>query len=784
MLQHWRANVDLQMIVDVQACARYMAKYAAKGECRSHSLQSLYKSCVEHLNNNSGARRILRSALLRSVGERDFSAQETSHMLLSLPLFSCTYNFVTVALNSSRKLTRDDNSGELTLEPSALDDYATRDGSLAHLNLCQFVSNYHTIRGRVTKRSAPVIVRTFPSFSSNPQSHMYDQYCKFQLVKYRPWTASPSHAWETNDFVAAYTDYLQTNEATHYIPNFAQELEQAQQNVAANNDDNEDVEDTNSTEQDDWMLCCRLNQHFLLECTPNTTSFDWPAFARSLPPDVIRDCPSWIKVSRAASMEDPTSQWHRQLPTVDTSILTAKQNLAYTIILDHYRQLTLNQHPLPLQMIVCGTAGTGKSYLISAIAQTLREACILTGTTGMASFNICGKTLHSTLQLPVRATQHKDLQGTALQRLQATMKDKHYLIIDEMSMMGQRMFAWVDRRLRQTTGCLDKPLGGISVVLFGDFAQLPPVGDLPLYAAPTNHALSIHGYTIYRTFSTVVILDQVLRQAGTDPSICAFRELLLRLRDGNVTQEDWQTLLQRSPPHVNNEEKFTNAIHLFYDRLSVSQFNQDRLSKLGTPIAAINAVHSSPIAAAAKAEDAGGLHPVIFLAKNARVMLTANLWPEVGLCNGATGEIIDFLYQEQHAPPNLPIAVLVHFYKYTGPLFLQNSIPIVPLTFEWTSGKHNLSRQQLPLQPCYAITIHKSQGQTLEKAVIDLGKTEMAAGTSFVAVSRLKTLEDGLFQPMTFQRLKAIGQSKRLLERKQEELHLHHLSQNTVSSHH
>lgn len=253
------------------------------------------------------------------------------------------------------------------------------------------------------------------------------------------------------------------------------------------------------------------------------------------------------------------------MPAVDISTLTAKQNLAYAIILNHYQQLTLNQHPLPLQMIVCGTAGTGKSYLISAIAQTLGEACILTGTTGIASYNICGKTLHSTLKLPVKTTQQKDLQGTALQCLQATMKHKHYLIIDKMSMLGQRMFAWVDRRLRQATACLDKPLGGISVVLFGDFAQLPPVGDLPLYAAPTKHALSIHGYTIYRTFSTVVILEQVLRQAGTDPSTCTFRELLLRLRDSNLTHEDWQALLKRSPPHANNEHEFTNAVHLFYD---------------------------------------------------------------------------------------------------------------------------------------------------------------------------------------------------------------------------
>ena len=62
------------------------------------------------------------------------------------------------------------------------------------------------------------------------------------------------------------------------------------------------------------------------------------------------------------------------------------------------------------------------------------------------------------------------------------MMKKQYILIDVMSMMGQKMFSWVDRYLRQATGKLEQPFGGISVILFGDFAQLPPVCDTPLYA--------------------------------------------------------------------------------------------------------------------------------------------------------------------------------------------------------------------------------------------------------------------------------------------------------------
>ena len=73
MIQHWRANVDLQIIVDVDACARYMAKYATKGEPRSQAVSSIFKSSVHHLSDNSDAHKVLRSAMVRSVSERDFS---------------------------------------------------------------------------------------------------------------------------------------------------------------------------------------------------------------------------------------------------------------------------------------------------------------------------------------------------------------------------------------------------------------------------------------------------------------------------------------------------------------------------------------------------------------------------------------------------------------------------------------------------------------------------------------------------------------------------------------
>lgn len=111
-----------------------------------------------------------------------------------------------------------------------------------------------------------------------------------------------------------------------------------------------------------------------------------------------------------------------------------------------------------------------------------------------------------------------------------------------MSMLGQRTFAWVDKRLRQATGKLHEPLGGISVILLGDFAQLPPIGDKPIYAASPTSLLAQHGYSIYNLFQTVVMLRRNIRQAGNNAQAKVFTEILLRMRDGQNTQGYWHKL--------------------------------------------------------------------------------------------------------------------------------------------------------------------------------------------------------------------------------------------------
>jgi ATP-dependent exoDNAse (exonuclease V) alpha subunit len=158
-------------------------------------------------------------------------------------------------------------------------------------------------------------------------------------------------------------------------------------------------------------------------------------------------------------------------------------------------------------------------------------------------------------------------------------------------------------------------------------------------------------------------------------------------------------------------------------------------------------------------------------------MLTANLQTETGLVNGSMGTVQDIIFQEDQGPPSLPIALLISFDNYKGPTIAslegERVVPITPIRRTWNSKSGaSCSRMQVPVRLAWAITVHKSQGLTLRRAKIDLGDKEFTSGLSFVAVSQVRTLEDLLFKPFNFERLRRIKGCKRLQERIDEEKRL------------
>ena len=225
---------------------------------------------------------------------------------------------------------------------------------------------------------------------------------------------------------------------------------------------------------------------------------------------------------------------------------------------------------------------------------------------------------------------------------------------------------------------------------------------------------------------------------------------------------------------------FANSLKLSYGRKEVAEQNYEALKKLNNPIAEIKAVHNKTEAAKCSSDDMGGLAPSLLLSVGARVMLTRNLWTDVGLVNGALGVVHSILYNE--GSMCFPVAVIVNFDKYIGPSVfteIENCVPIPPSSSFSESYGPLYERTQYPLKLAWAITIHKSQGLTLDQAWVNLGSSEKSLGMSYVALSRVRCLNDILVEPMSLHRLNLIGKAKNMLARKKEESRLLDLSLKT-----
>ena len=325
----------------------------------------------------------------------------------------------------------------------------------------------------------------------------------------------------------------------------------------------------------------------------------------------------------------------------------------------------------------------------------------------------------------------------------------------------------------------------------GDPGQLPPVGGTPLYKLAPQSALNQEGFFGYTVvFGDVFILKRLQRQtvaASDDPDQAAFVDLLPKARDGRLRGDDWKLLLSRQPNALSADaiNSFKDATRLFYSKKEVNKYNGKKLRDLGTPVAKCSAAHSGSNARKATADTAGRLERDLFLARGAKVMLAKNLHQEVGLVNGIRGEVKELVYAENKPAPHPPLYVVVKFDGYSGGSDWSEQerysgcVPIAPVDSSWADGG-NQTRTQLPLKLCWAMTMHKSQGQTLQMAVIDLGVKEACTGLTFVCLSRAKNIRDLIVEPMAFDRLSRLGESPTLKARLNEEVRLRQLSVDTI----
>ncbi|KID81680.1 ATP-dependent DNA helicase PIF1 [Metarhizium guizhouense ARSEF 977] len=319
--------------------------------------------------------------------------------------------------------------------------------------------------------------------------------------------------------------------------------------------------------------------------------------------------------------------------------------------------------------------------------------------TGVAGNQISGTTLHSLLHLPINK-DFKPLSPIDMAQLQKKLKDIKYLIIDEKSMLGLRQLSWIGDPLREAFPSRNEEFfGSLNVLLVGDFFQLPPVLQKPLYYDKEVQGAEIKGRNAYRRFHKSVFLKVVQRQRGDDQK--AFRTALEELRLLQLSVGSWKLLSSPVQAKLDDQEvaRFANALRVYATKDRVNEYSHyhlDRLSRLVIQVKAKNV----GLGAAAAPDDKAGNH-------RSRSLF--------GLCNGARGTVYDIGWAPGADPvQDPPCVIMMEFDKYSGPVFLttpdgRKIVPILPVDRDFLIGSTLGTRIQFPLIVCYAITVHNSQ---------------------------------------------------------------------------
>lgn len=375
-----------------------------------------------------------------------------------------------------------------------------------------------------------------------------------------------------------------------------------------------------------------------------------------------------------------------------------------------------------------GCGGTGKSLMVGVICRALRQrygnnAVAVTATTGRAAFNIRGVTIHSFAGVGL-ATEAKESLAKKLKHSKAgeRWRETKVLIVDEVSMMSGELFDKLEYVARAATG-VDKRFGGIQLVLVGDFLQLPPVGDRGV----VKKAFQADAWT--GCIDEYVYLTRVFRQQDMP-----FVRVLTLVRLGVANEEVNKFMSKLSRP-VKYKDGLV-PVNLYATRVNTDAHNEKMLSCIDSDVHTY--ISRDFNKGTSQVLNTCPAPQVLRLKAGAQVMLVKNISEK--LVNGTVGIITRFMdvpnkaQSTQHGSELGVTVPVVRFDLADGGMY---TYPVGPETWETAmpDGAVVSSRRQIPLILAWAITIHKSQGQTIQRLRIDMSGI-FEFGQAYTALSR------------------------------------------------
>lgn len=434
----------------------------------------------------------------------------------------------------------------------------------------------------------------------------------------------------------------------------------------------------------------------------------------------------------------------------------------------------IKTNDLPIHCFLTGGAGVGKSLLTTCLFQAIvryyakrvAEKCdevkaVLCAPTGKAAYNIGGQTIHSLFCIPANQNlKYKPLDVQQLDNMRVKFRSLKIVFIDEVSMVGNKMFNYINLRLQEIFA-KGVPFGGISIIAIGDLFQLKPVFDGWIFENLTEGygPLATNLWTdLFRVFE----LTEIMRQKEDKN----FAELLNRLREGKHNDNDINMLKTRI---CTEEIQNLNSIpHLFTTNIKVNFHNSQAYEKADSHnkciVSALDAVTgdvSSEIKNAILLQISDDPSKTMGLCKELQLVtdlpaeVCININVQDGLTNGSPCIVKKLDYRVMGSnrcsivwvlfdDPVIGFSARQKYCNLYTEDISKDWTPILEVTKKFTVGRHkscHVTRRQFPLRLACAKTIHKAQGSTLNNVVLDLGKRKLDH-IHYVGLSRVRKLQD------------------------------------------
>ena len=710
ILLAWKANLDIQIVLEPYGCASYIVGYISKSQ-RGMSAQ-LDGAAKEARKGNLDLKKQVRHIGNVFSNCVEVSAQEAVYLDLQIPLTKCTRDivFINTSVPEERifmlkpKAALDELPGESTDVESdnVIQRYSKRPRQLSKFCLADYVSKVDIIYPKGNKFTEKVNDKNdderCDSSSSNESEDSFDddksqcsdllyktkngtkykkrkvpriiRYVKYnkkkdpenyfreQLMLFIPWRNEQKDLLGSFDTYEAHYNSVQTslipkrNEYEHHI----EELELARQMME---DEQREYDQTApNTEQE--------NREAEEEGSKESEQFVYFNPSRVVE---HRHYDIGIELQSTCSVP-PVETTGILLPDDEYLTLLRSLNLRQREFFNHIVHW-IKCKDEPVYAFLTGGAGVGKSVVIRALYQTLYrilnlkdgenpddKRILLCAYMGFAAFNISGQTICSAFHKKMYKGTYNHLSADELNTFRIKYRHLKVVIIDEISMVGNMTLSFIDTRLQQLTGS-KAAFGGLSVIAVGDLYQLKPVGDF-LICLDLKMGASSLARNLWKELFTMYELVDIMRQKDD----LAFAQLLNRLRLNEMTEEDKQTLQTRVFDRDTGDYP-KDAVHLFARNFYVKKHNDNILSQLpGEKI--VIPCHDNVVSANIPAKECqrlinslpddysktGQLMKSLTVVVGMIVVHTANVDVEDGLTNGATGVVkqIDFRMEGTNRP--------------------------------------------------------------------------------------------------------------------------------------